>query len=485
MKHSTTLLLFLTSFFAFAQNEDYRLFRDNVQYLYGDAEDEIDFGMKLNGDCDSTYAHMPNSCSILGVVNAYRSSFAGFEVCQGGDTTVLRLNGGRLVELLPRTSVGQSWPVTIENNLQIFAKVDSVRRESFLGITDSVKYISFHGETPEDPTLSSIRIGKTTGLLNAVYFWNFLVCREEVPINGLSDPRAGLQYATAPDFLEPDIGQEIHFEEVIREACDTCSTGSYFQTNQYQLTLEDYTVSENGNLWTYLYVGSKLSSRTIRNASQTVTDTILQEDYAYTAVINPREFDILSQQPGAMVPYLREGDDGQLSNFRNTTTPLSVEESDCFGEYRRMGIPYDLRNETYSTFTDVPNSFTYLAGTGIRQFERASIRLRGRQIVYFKDNVRECGSPYNFDGIVSINTLPLDHTISIFPNPTNGQATVRLPAGDQYEVSILDLHGRKLVNHREANGEVDLNLQDLPVGVYVVTITKGGKLRGRRRLVLR
>ena len=80
--------------------------------------------------------------------------------------------------------------------------------------------------------------------------------------------------------------------------------------------------------------------------------------------------------------------------------------------------------------------------------------------------------------------LPLDgnsfETLHIFPNPNNGAFTVKFQSqsGEDIKIGIYDIRGRRMfeksfintINFRE-----DIRLQNVPSGMYFVTITDGGK----------
>lgn len=495
MKHLLTLLLLLGSTVTFAQNEDYRLFRDGVQYLYAVYPGYINFGIKLNGTCDSTYTYLANAYECATYYPSYfvEPAFAGYEVCQEVDATSMLMKDDRLVTLYPRAGVGQNWMSTIEDTSAIWAVVDSIRLDTILGQADSIKYISFHEIATDHPTLNTIRIGKTLGLVGAVHFWELLSCPETFILTGVSEPIVGLQYLPAAEFLAPDPSLEIHFEEKYYGAGQFIdrSDSSYFQYHQYKLELEDWTVAPSGDSLTYIYRGSKLSYRIDLFGDRTPYDSILRDDHLLVSTISRAEFAALSQQPGTMSSIFSEGKQ-QAEGFDDGVTVFSVSERTCFGQRRSFGTYYELRlSEDFAQhYSDGYLGNVYYAGIGMPFHRTGSFDVtRIRKLLYRKDENGECGTPYDFSGIiatpVSTNTLPLDHTIKLFPNPASNSATLRLPSGGTYEVSLMDLHGRKLVDFQRTSGDLVLNVDNFSAGVYVVSVARGGKLMGRRRLVVR
>ena len=80
---------------------------------------------------------------------------------------------------------------------------------------------------------------------------------------------------------------------------------------------------------------------------------------------------------------------------------------------------------------------------------------------------------------------PVYTSITAYPNPTAGQATLELPTGAPAgSVSLHDLSGRvvRALTTPTAVERVDLSLTGLPAGVYVLR-WRAGQLAGRTRLV--
>jgi len=69
-------------------------------------------------------------------------------------------------------------------------------------------------------------------------------------------------------------------------------------------------------------------------------------------------------------------------------------------------------------------------------------------------------------------------TVSIFPNPTSGNITIEIPEGSQAisEVKVIDILGNNRLSKRDINNvSLDINLGNLPSGVYIIIITNKNK----------
>jgi hypothetical protein len=83
---------------------------------------------------------------------------------------------------------------------------------------------------------------------------------------------------------------------------------------------------------------------------------------------------------------------------------------------------------------------------------------------------------YSYSEIVSVNISNGTGTILLAPNPASDNMSVFLPAGlrNNLTIQFLDIQGRetkKVVLDGESSEKIDLNVSDLPIGVYIVSIS--------------
>jgi len=75
------------------------------------------------------------------------------------------------------------------------------------------------------------------------------------------------------------------------------------------------------------------------------------------------------------------------------------------------------------------------------------------------------------DGLATVSA---DGNISLYPNPTSGNITVKSSKAVDMNISITDLTGRVVFVAAGNNGTADVNVSTLAAGVYYVNI-KGGE----------
>lgn len=75
---------------------------------------------------------------------------------------------------------------------------------------------------------------------------------------------------------------------------------------------------------------------------------------------------------------------------------------------------------------------------------------------------------------------------NVFPNPAKGYATLKLPAGSKlaYNIVLYDLNGRTVKELKTAAPSVNIPLQGLQQGVYVIRILSGNKHVATKRLIV-
>ena len=137
-------------------------------------------------------------------------------------------------------------------------------------------------------------------------------------------------------------------------------------------------------------------------------------------------------------------------------------------------------------FVDTPivkKAMDYLRGTGTKPGSYALSNLSGysslRGMMTWSinwDAISSCGGSYSyannyqriFGSPTSSSNFKLETSISVFPNPTQGQFTILLPA-DKATVTITDILGQQIFKSNTTQKSINLELHKN--GIYNINIT--------------
>ena len=78
--------------------------------------------------------------------------------------------------------------------------------------------------------------------------------------------------------------------------------------------------------------------------------------------------------------------------------------------------------------------------------------------------------------------------LSIFPNPNNGEFTVKLNSstGNSINISVYDIRGRRIFDNiydSSSNFNEVINLANVQSGLYILKITDGNKI-GTKKIII-
>ena len=67
--------------------------------------------------------------------------------------------------------------------------------------------------------------------------------------------------------------------------------------------------------------------------------------------------------------------------------------------------------------------------------------------------------------------------VRIFPNPSNGQFIVELINGSEKCIEVMDLTGRIVMDKKTIEDRSDINISNLPNGVYYLRLRSNGEAK--------
>jgi hypothetical protein len=469
---SCLFLLALMSQLVLAQDA-YRLFRPDVQYLYANPAEETSYtssvlGMRLGSqNCETTYtsaqvspfAAFPEEC-IQRV-----SAFIGSQVCHNEQTTELTITIAgipQVLTIMQRANPGQNW-LAMTQPETIYGRVEDVTVESFLGLTDSVKYIALYRENTAGQFIPlyeevPIRISRNYGLISGVFLHWLGLETGSIELLGMSDPPVGLQNPTREHLFQLTVGDVLHLKKV-----DTEFTPESFQQvhTEDQMIVTDVAWNAGNTILTYTFESDRKRYFEGPGAS---TDTLYSEE-VFVQEIDWEELRYLEQQPGAIVI------DPDLPSSIRVLALLP----DAFCEQTGKRLQYPVLQSPDSCFTpwlDVfegPVYYDQLAGpyfnfVGLSGFQVCDLRYVNLS------NGFSCGDP--FDVMVNVR-IPELLEFKLFPNPASDyvQLSWNPFATPTLTVDLYDNTGRCLGRNLVVSNGERLQLTGFSKGVYALKCT--------------
>ena len=78
---------------------------------------------------------------------------------------------------------------------------------------------------------------------------------------------------------------------------------------------------------------------------------------------------------------------------------------------------------------------------------------------------------------VNLNETLLQETkVLLYPNPTTGNVSIELPEDTESEIKVIDITGKLVYASNQYGYFLQVNLEHLPTGVYVVHIRQSGEV---------
>ena len=78
-----------------------------------------------------------------------------------------------------------------------------------------------------------------------------------------------------------------------------------------------------------------------------------------------------------------------------------------------------------------------------------------------------------------------DLDVELFPNPATVQTSIQWPSDDSWTLELMDAKGMVLRNEAGLGNRHELDVAELPAGIYLLRLQQGGVLGSRRLVVLR
>ncbi|MBL7837351.1 MAG: T9SS type A sorting domain-containing protein [Bacteroidetes bacterium] len=104
--------------------------------------------------------------------------------------------------------------------------------------------------------------------------------------------------------------------------------------------------------------------------------------------------------------------------------------------------------------------------------------------VFYKLKLVDLDGQVNWSFINTVDLNPIKQlTVSLTPNPSNGQLEVNLGEEGDHEIQVLDIYGKVVYSTRNDLSSASLNLEHLENGIYVVQVVTDNRIAGSSKWI--
>ncbi|MDD3685524.1 MAG: T9SS type A sorting domain-containing protein, partial [Bacteroidales bacterium] len=459
----------LIFFSAFTHAQNYQTFNSGRLSYFEDAGHNVK-SVRIDSvhfDTDSVLFPMGNIRPIdWNCYNPTGPSWLGGKIIIEGNGQNLFFNKNNDTILITTNALlNQDWiAFQIQDSMIVKAQVNDVDTLSFLGLNDSVKFISFQvyndAMTPVNHVLNTFEIvlSKNYGIVKTLNFYNFpdiedcyFECEylNEFYIIGISNPFTGVQNFTSLDIFNFQPGDELH----VSEGYSSFFSWNSFTQNKISRCLARYDYSDSifYDVETTVATWNYNDGETIYNF---YIDTIVEKYYLNSLLsCFPDE----AFEDGYDMTALKMISQPHLAKVDNNAYRFIFDGDDCWSllmadgflpryeYYYGLGGPY--YSETQGNMGDVGS----------------------RTLVYYKIGEDTWGTPLVLSGLKSQQT---ENEFTIYPNPANEEIRFTVPSEIiTCCVEIYNLQGTLVYSDHfnKINNKIDV--QFLPSGVYMLKVT--------------
>jgi hypothetical protein len=370
---------------------------------------------------------------------------------------------------------GDTWIAYKNGNWQAQANVSSLKKETFLGLSDSVKTITLNilklngGDTSHVYDGLEIKLSKQYGILKIInfYTWDiqpsplFLTFPEDLnvlnlPIAGFEKAKIGLLNLTSKEIFDFQPGDELDI-----------SSRSYGPIGPNEITGND----EKMVILERIDLGNrcKVDRTTVDYVSKVVMrDTILFYDYPSDSILLEKIPNEVSTSYG-YIPRIEKVNGKRIK--RMYVTSLGYGSDTCLTGLVVGGY---CPEKTHDYYVGLGGPYFQGAGPGW------GCEGNEVQLVYYKKGALESGTPIVL-GLEDETELYLSY--QLVPNPAH--ENVRLKGfGKEVDIMILDMNGKTQLAFPHVSPSTSLDIRSLTSGIYFYKLSQGEKILKTGKLLV-
>jgi len=484
----------------FLYAQDYQCVKENITYMfaYENGYYAIAIDSVLNHPGYDSYYNFP----VIGGEDNFGWCLSGnwpswigrkIDVYPNGDHLFFNCNS-KAILIKTQSQTGDSWiSFVFADGRYVESGVENIVLLDFLGLTDSVKIITFQVKDENGNNLAhdlndkQLKISKNFGMVRALNFklfpdlydWNAYSSVQEFSLAGLSDPEVGVQNLTFDEIYSFDEGDEFHVHDYMHYM-------EGYSLDWYEiLHLSSKESNNNSLMLTY----DRCARREIHNFSSGF-DTVYFYQDTIIENVNPEGYIC----GGLNYPPEKFFIDGDTNYYEYSWFNQGVSTAfDRMGKVRIDGYysayPHDCIEEviTKSKYYEYDYFLDGLGGPYWDYGDFGNHYYRG--LVYYNIAGEEWGTPYNCDSLLTgyqKNGFQ-SAAITFAPNPMKEWTKITFP--NQHHrvcrISIFNSLGKIVFEKVSLEDQVIIERKNLDKGLYIVQINDGETLLKSEKLIIK
>jgi hypothetical protein len=481
-------------------SQDYQCIRDNATYFYSDGTNikAIQIDSVVTSPEGLIYFNYPTlgPTDNSECLTRFGPSWIGRKVIvkPDGDNIFYNKNDSSIT-LKTLNNPGEYWTCFhFANGNYIRANVTELQEMEFLGLTDTVKKITFQAYDAGGATINHsinekyILLSKNYGLIRAINFKVFPDLAEfifyneyctEFTLAGISTPAIGLQNLTAAMVYDFNVGDEIH------KFYGYYAYGSlYHEFNYSKKFVLQKEFSANFDTVSYLVSGCGITEQLIPDIGYVYTystlDTVINK---YFIGLDP----VVNVIPDKVVVHEIDPDYWEYSVI------ITTFYENC-GKQNKTDLRHFFSGYPHNCIEEMESEYIYNFIEGLGSYYSFQIPYTGGgsdKPVYYKKGNDEWGAPYNFnceDFITSDNEISdSQNEVLLSPNPMLEwtKLTIENPENKEYHFQIYNSMGLQVRENQFRTSELIIERENLNNGIYFYLLTDGQKVLNSGQLIIR
>jgi hypothetical protein len=410
------------------------------------------------------------------------------KVVRHPDGTFLFFNKSNdTLTVITTATLNQSWVIcTLAANAYLEAKVTSIDLEDFMGISDSVKTITFQARDQANNPISHpmngniFKLSLHYGFLQLYDLYFFPQIGDIIYLRGKTSPKTGFQDATASEIYDWPVGAKFHYKYDAGypwkyELNEVPGQPPHFYFHEYiikeilQKSMNADSVTYTTHLCSFRTEGyTGYEDTTITNSTVIETHNFINEGVYLDKL--PLEFNT----------------SGRL--FWTITNDINYGPGKVI--YSRY---FEYADNCWKHFQDPDGrSYNFAKNLGMVRMDSLFYGWTElEELIYFSCDTMTWGSPLYSDCDV-LTGLQKNRNLSpgvvIFPNPVINTARVEIPQSTitGWTFSLFNLTGEQVRIETISRNPFTFERRSLPQGFYFFILKdKEGKSRGSGKLMLR